>query len=1048
MLQSSFKLGFANLFYLILFDATHISQWVMTILMLTDIHVTSSPSNALGYLSFGERGIIGLSGYNLIDALTGFMVLSIFLGRSKMVTGRAKANLKSQREISEALSSMNVVLGTQLLFGIIIFLLSISGFFACEFMKARMGITSALNQSTDSINIYLLCMTCYTKLMPVFLGAYLVVAVTAWASTFTLQISQLLASVSGLCNQAIQRHFIKAVQSERIELIKQMLQHHPALYLSDTAFEDGNNVLHMATKQGNHELMHYWGDQGLPLTSSLIDQQNDKGDTSLHIASRLGDAESVQYLMQRGADISITNNKKCTALDLARRGGYTVIINALSPSAPAGSGPLVVSKEDVYEHKTMSKGIWLIIGGKVYDITAFLKNMMHPAGKAFIKPYYGRDATAAFDAVFHSKDALAMLKTYEIGRLKGFEEAHALERGADDMGSMSTRSLNPPQMPELARNTPIWVKDLYLYPVKGCAGFTVDEAHLTQSGFADDRIYGFVNRATMAVVNQLTYPRLATIKVSFKRGSDSCDEGVVLNDYFVPFVKEKTCHVEWRSSSTPILVWDQGTAPAQWIASFLAEDLDGSEEFMLVRLHEDNVRETEEYFALSFAPRSAQKISAFQNYAAVLLTSQESMDEVNRRYAEQQDKEEEEIGVSRFRPNIVLSGVPRPNYEDFMKHITFGDDEEDDAEILWSRRRYLCAVPQVNQTNGEQSVEPVRTIRRYRNAITLNDRTSLPGDDALFFGSFYTVKHSGRIEVGQSVFCEHSRLGYDDLRTSAGKSFYGLTEDTIGSQFALDVAAQYSEFKLMSKERVNHNVIQCSFGIVEDEEVNHSSNLMMGDHYLLKYSAQEETIIRPYTPVFDRQSDAQSFVLLVKVYAKGRMSSYLNRMQCGDTILCKKNRGKVCYLEPGKMRFGDPRLTMFLSYTLELDKLNLIAAGSGITPIYQIVSNIHHNRKVDTTQCVCFYANVAIKDILLRRKLEEIDRENPNISIHFVVEHADEKDVEQENVHGGRVSNEMCQKYLFPPKSDAVVVTLLCGPPPMENAVKKYILNMGHDKKK
>eukprot|EP01083_Nonionella_stella_P240537 840797_1 len=192
-------------------------------------------------------------------------------------------------------------------------------------------------------------------------------------------------------------------------------------------------------------------------------------------------------------------------------------------------------------------------------------------------------------------------------------------------------------------------------------------------------------------------------------------------------------------------------------------------------------------------------------------------------------------------------------------------------------------------------------------------------------------------------------------------------------------------------------------------------------------------------------------------------------MKSGDTILCKQSYGKVCYFEIGKIRFGDPRMTMFAPYNLNVNRLNLIAGGSGITPMYQIISNIHLNKEFDHTKISFIFANKTEKDILLRDKLEEIEKVNENIKIHFVI-----GKTETNNENGfdiGRVNVDMCKKYLFAPPNagkdtthqkkgmtkvqsvdeeevgDFDVVTLLCGPHPMVEAVKKSLTKIGYDDK-
>lgn len=58
---------------------------------------------------------------------------------------------------------------------------------------------------------------------------------------------------------------------------------------------------------------------------------------------------------------------------------------------------------------------WVVIYDRVYDITDFLQS--HPGGFDVILEHAGRDATIAFRGSGHSKDAVKMLKKFEIGIL-------------------------------------------------------------------------------------------------------------------------------------------------------------------------------------------------------------------------------------------------------------------------------------------------------------------------------------------------------------------------------------------------------------------------------------------------------------------------------------------------------------------------------------------------------------------------------------------------------------------------------------------------------
>ncbi|CAL2029670.1 hypothetical protein CAEBREN_11447 [Caenorhabditis brenneri] len=77
----------------------------------------------------------------------------------------------------------------------------------------------------------------------------------------------------------------------------------------------------------------------------------------------------------------------------------------------------VISLEEVAKHNNegAEKSCWIIISGKVYDVTKFLNE--HPGGEEVITQLAGKDATVGFLDVGHSKDAIEMTKEYLIGQL-------------------------------------------------------------------------------------------------------------------------------------------------------------------------------------------------------------------------------------------------------------------------------------------------------------------------------------------------------------------------------------------------------------------------------------------------------------------------------------------------------------------------------------------------------------------------------------------------------------------------------------------------------
>ncbi|XP_010912953.1 cytochrome b5 [Elaeis guineensis] len=79
-----------------------------------------------------------------------------------------------------------------------------------------------------------------------------------------------------------------------------------------------------------------------------------------------------------------------------------------------GSDAKVYTLKEVSQHNT-NKDCWLVIGGKVYDVTKFLED--HPGGDEVLLSSTGKDATDDFEDVGHSTTARAMMDEYCVGKI-------------------------------------------------------------------------------------------------------------------------------------------------------------------------------------------------------------------------------------------------------------------------------------------------------------------------------------------------------------------------------------------------------------------------------------------------------------------------------------------------------------------------------------------------------------------------------------------------------------------------------------------------------
>ncbi|PRP87281.1 hypothetical protein PROFUN_01543 [Planoprotostelium fungivorum] len=171
-------------------------------------------------------------------------------------------------------------------------------------------------------------------------------------------------------------------------------------------------------------------------------------------------------------------------------------------------------------------------------------------------------------------------------------------------------------------------------------------------------------------------------------------------------------------------------------------------------------------------------------------------------------------------------------------------------------------------------------------------------------------------------------------------------------------------------------------------------------------------VIRPYTPISDND-DRGHWDLLVKVYEKGVMSKHLGDLKPGDTLEVKGPIPKL-QIKPNMKK-----------------RIAMIAGGSGITPMYQVVNELIKAEKdsKEKTELTLLFANISEDDILLKETFDRLAKENSNFKVHYLIE----KHGQDWKGEVGRVTTDLAKRLLPPPSDEHLV--LVCGPPPMMNAV-------------
>jgi nitrate reductase (NAD(P)H) len=191
--------------------------------------------------------------------------------------------------------------------------------------------------------------------------------------------------------------------------------------------------------------------------------------------------------------------------------------------------------------------------------------------------------------------------------------------------------------------------------------------------------------------------------------------------------------------------------------------------------------------------------------------------------------------------------------------------------------------------------------------------------------------------------------------------------------------------------------------------------------YIRCSSASGEKVVRSYTPISDVDRQGE-FELIFKLYRAvgnrpaGKMSACIDVLREGDTVECK---GPF-----GQFEYSNNRSIVHKGITRKVNKLTMIAGGSGITPMYSILRCAQR----DGIECNVIYFNKTEDDILLRKEL----------TVMHLVDHWLSQPSDQWNGLRGHVS----AKHLEPVHDGLL---LFCRPPGMMDAVDEMVKKSNWD---
>ncbi|SMY17388.1 hybrid-cluster NAD(P)-dependent oxidoreductase [Photobacterium aquimaris] len=339
------------------------------------------------------------------------------------------------------------------------------------------------------------------------------------------------------------------------------------------------------------------------------------------------------------------------------------------------------------------------------------------------------------------------------------------------------------------------------------------------------------------------------------------------------------------------------------------------------------------------------------------------------------ERSSEQHTMAQFRTNLVVSNT-EAFAEDGWKRIRIGEVE---FEAVKPCAR--CILTTVDPLTGEFSLlkEPSKTMATFR----------ADEQGEVFFGQNLVAINEGIIRAGDEI----------EILETQPKPVYA---DNIATKLQLtcvereDIAADFTTFWL------------------ESHQQSPLPTYLPGQHLPLQLEINGEFISRRYT-LSSSPSRLGRYAISVKRIDDGRVSNWLHQyFQVGDVLVADKPNGDF--------HLG-----------IHTDKLLLLSAGSGITPMLSMLRYLSDN---DNVRDVVFYHQCSTEaDIPSLQELHQLENMHPSLDLRIVLSQP-RRDWQGEF---GRLSLSHLAMISDLDKRQVFV----CGPDAFMVAAKKLLLKMG-----
>ncbi|GAA5855702.1 hypothetical protein JCM5353_008192 [Sporobolomyces roseus] len=310
----------------------------------------------------------------------------------------------------------------------------------------------------------------------------------------------------------------------------------------------------------------------------------------------------------------------------------------------------------------------------------------------------------------------------------------------------------------------IKVEQLWVYPIKSCRGTQLQESDYGSEGLEYDRQWMLVDANTHTFLTARTVPKMVLIHPVINHSTQSLDISVPSSSssdstFSIPLAHPSTYLEDPENDPTldhDFVVW--GSDPQDGYSVGSEELLDALSEFMgkrVLLIRKGLTKRSVLQVPGVLHTEGLDPTLGFADFYSLLIATTTSLSELTSRIPSVSSSKEFNasrwspnaistlggLEITRFRPNILVSGTQTPFEEDGWKLVKIGQSEE--VEVCFRCAR--CMLPSVDPENGKRD-------KLLPDAVMKDRKVSKQSSAKVCFGMLSSPrKKHGQIKVGDLV---------------------------------------------------------------------------------------------------------------------------------------------------------------------------------------------------------------------------------------------------------------------------------------------------------